>query len=53
VPDWITAGALAVSLGGPLLRDAFKGGDLQELTARARRVRDLVDQTLNQPGGAR
>ena len=53
VPDWITAGALAVSLGGPLLRDAFKGGDLQELTARARRVRDLVDQTTNQPGGAR
>ena len=53
VPDWITAGALAVSLGGPLLRDAFKGGDLQELTARARRVRDLVDQTINQPGGAR
>jgi 2-dehydro-3-deoxyphosphogluconate aldolase/(4S)-4-hydroxy-2-oxoglutarate aldolase len=52
VPGWITAGALAVSLGGPLLRDAFKGGDLQELTARARRVRDLVDQTTNQPGGA-
>jgi 2-dehydro-3-deoxyphosphogluconate aldolase/(4S)-4-hydroxy-2-oxoglutarate aldolase len=43
VPGWINAGALAVSLGGPLLGDAFKGGDLQELTARARRVRALVD----------
>lgn len=44
VPDWIRAGALAVSLGGPLLTDAFKGGDLQELTRRAHRVRGLVDE---------
>jgi 2-dehydro-3-deoxyphosphogluconate aldolase/(4S)-4-hydroxy-2-oxoglutarate aldolase len=44
VPEWIKAGALAVSLGGPLLGDAFKGGNLQELTARARRVRQLVDE---------
>ncbi|MFI7583527.1 bifunctional 4-hydroxy-2-oxoglutarate aldolase/2-dehydro-3-deoxy-phosphogluconate aldolase [Kocuria sp. M1N1S27] len=43
-PAWITAGALAVSLGGPLLGDAFAGGDLADLTARARRVRALVDQ---------
>ena len=43
-PAWIAAGALAVSLGGPLLGDAFAGGDLSELTARARRVRALVDQ---------
>ncbi|HAG58730.1 MAG TPA: 2-dehydro-3-deoxyphosphogluconate aldolase, partial [Arthrobacter bacterium] len=50
---WIRAGALAVSLGGPLLGDAFKGGDLQGLTARARRVRDLIDQTANQLGGTR
>jgi 2-dehydro-3-deoxyphosphogluconate aldolase/(4S)-4-hydroxy-2-oxoglutarate aldolase len=47
VPGWIRAGALAVSLGGPLLGDAFKGGDLQALTARARRVRELVDQTTD------
>jgi 2-dehydro-3-deoxyphosphogluconate aldolase/(4S)-4-hydroxy-2-oxoglutarate aldolase len=47
VPGWIHAGALAVSLGGPLLGDAFKGGDLQELTARARRVRDLVEQATD------
>ena len=53
VPAWIRAGALAVSLGGPLLGDAFKGGDLQELTARARRVRDLVDRTANQVGATR
>lgn len=44
VPAWILAGALAVSLGGPLLGDAFKGGSLTELTARARRVRNLVDE---------
>lgn len=43
VPAWIRAGALAVSLGGPLLGDAFKGGSLPELTTRARRVRNLVD----------
>ena len=47
VPGWLKAGALAVSLGGPLLGDAFKGGDLQELTARARRVRELVEQTTD------
>ncbi|MGN7252405.1 bifunctional 4-hydroxy-2-oxoglutarate aldolase/2-dehydro-3-deoxy-phosphogluconate aldolase [Arthrobacter sp. SAFR-014] len=48
VPAWISAGALAVSLGGPLLGDAFKGGDLQDLTARARRVRELIDQAAEQ-----
>lgn len=41
---WIRAGALAVSLGGPLLGDAFSGGDLGALTRRARQVRGLVDQ---------
>jgi 2-dehydro-3-deoxyphosphogluconate aldolase/(4S)-4-hydroxy-2-oxoglutarate aldolase len=48
VPGWIRAGALAVSLGGPLLGDAFKGGDLHDLTARARRVRELIDRTAEQ-----
>jgi 2-dehydro-3-deoxyphosphogluconate aldolase/(4S)-4-hydroxy-2-oxoglutarate aldolase len=42
-PDWIRAGALAVSLGGPLLGDAFKGGSLTALTERATRLRGLVD----------
>ena len=41
-PGWIRAGALAVSLGGPLIGDAFKGGDLSELTRRAGRVSRLV-----------
>ena len=53
VPAWITAGALAVSLGGPLLGDAFKGGDLQELSSRARRVRRLIDQAVEQLEGGK
>ncbi|MCR2792387.1 bifunctional 4-hydroxy-2-oxoglutarate aldolase/2-dehydro-3-deoxy-phosphogluconate aldolase [Microbacterium sp. zg.Y625] len=32
---WLTAGAAAVSVGGPLLGDAFRGGDLQALRDRA------------------
>ena len=39
---WISAGALAVSLGGPLLGDAFHGGDLGALRSRAARVTALV-----------
>lgn len=41
-PRWISAGALAVSLGGPLVGDAFDGGSLARLTERARRVTELV-----------
>jgi len=41
---WIRAGALAVSLGGPLIGDAFHGGDLKQLTERAVRLRGLVDE---------
>jgi 2-dehydro-3-deoxyphosphogluconate aldolase/(4S)-4-hydroxy-2-oxoglutarate aldolase len=41
---WIRAGALAVSLGGPLLGDAFSGGDLSDLALRAQQLRRLVDQ---------
>lgn len=44
VAAWIRAGATAVSLGGPLLGDAFKGGDLAELTDRARQVRRVVEE---------
>lgn len=33
---WLAAGAEAVSVGGPLLGDAFKGGDLDALAERAR-----------------
>ncbi|GAA1979876.1 bifunctional 4-hydroxy-2-oxoglutarate aldolase/2-dehydro-3-deoxy-phosphogluconate aldolase [Microbacterium pumilum] len=32
---WLSAGAAAVSVGGPLLGDAFHGGDLMALRARA------------------
>ena len=42
VPLWIEAGALAVSLGGPLLQDAFTGGDPQQLIQRAREVSELA-----------
>ena len=42
--DWIRAGAAAVSLGGPLLGDAFDGGDLRRLAERAARLRDVVDE---------
>lgn len=45
-PGWIAAGALAVSLGGPLLRDAFDGGDLTLLTERAQRVSRLVQEAV-------
>lgn len=41
---WIRAGALAVSLGGPLIGDAFKGGDLDALQRRAVAVRANVDE---------
>lgn len=41
---WIRAGALAVSVGGPLLGDAFSDGDLRELTTRAIEVRRVVDE---------
>lgn len=42
VAGWIRAGALAVSLGGPLLGDALRGGDLGALTRRAEQVSRLV-----------
>ncbi|GHG59121.1 2-keto-3-deoxy-phosphogluconate aldolase [Sinomonas cellulolyticus] len=35
IDAWISAGAVAVSVGGPLVQDAFAGGDLKDLTARA------------------
>ena len=42
---WLAAGACAVSVGGPLLQDAFRGGDLAALTRRAHelvtRARDV------------
>ncbi|MBD7995964.1 bifunctional 4-hydroxy-2-oxoglutarate aldolase/2-dehydro-3-deoxy-phosphogluconate aldolase [Arthrobacter sp. Sa2CUA1] len=52
-PAWIGAGALAVSLGGPLIGDAFAGGSLEALTERARRASALVAEAAAAvPGGA-
>lgn len=38
VAAYLRAGATAVGLGGPLLRDAAEGGDLEDLRRRARRL---------------
>ncbi len=43
-PDWLRAGAVAVSLGGELVGDALRGGDLHALASRAAHVRRLVDE---------
>jgi 2-dehydro-3-deoxyphosphogluconate aldolase/(4S)-4-hydroxy-2-oxoglutarate aldolase len=40
--EWLAAGAVAVSLGGPLLGDALDGGDLDELRRRCRNVVGVV-----------
>ena len=42
VTDWLRAGAAAVSMGGPLVGDAFRGGSPQALRDRVRRVLDAV-----------
>jgi 2-dehydro-3-deoxyphosphogluconate aldolase/(4S)-4-hydroxy-2-oxoglutarate aldolase len=43
---WLDAGAAAVSIGGPLLGDALKSGDLSALRDRCRAVRAVVRQTV-------
>jgi len=40
--EWLNAGAVAVSIGGPLLGDALKGGDLGALRDRCRAVRAVA-----------
>lgn len=42
VPAWFAAGAAAVSLGGPLIGDALRGGGLGQLAERCRRLADVV-----------
>jgi 2-dehydro-3-deoxyphosphogluconate aldolase / (4S)-4-hydroxy-2-oxoglutarate aldolase len=44
--EWLDAGAIAVSIGGPLLGDALKGGDLGALRERCRAVRAVVGETV-------
>jgi 2-dehydro-3-deoxyphosphogluconate aldolase / (4S)-4-hydroxy-2-oxoglutarate aldolase len=46
VASWIAAGATAVSLGGPLLGDAFQGGNLQLLKARAVEVSQIAAEAV-------
>jgi 2-dehydro-3-deoxyphosphogluconate aldolase/(4S)-4-hydroxy-2-oxoglutarate aldolase len=45
--EWINAGAVAVSLGGPLVGDAFTGGDIGALTERARRLTTIVSEAVD------
>ncbi|AEV87698.1 2-keto-3-deoxy-phosphogluconate aldolase [Actinoplanes sp. SE50] len=42
IADWLTAGAAAVGLGGPLIGDAATGGSLTALAARAKHAVDAV-----------
>jgi 2-dehydro-3-deoxyphosphogluconate aldolase / (4S)-4-hydroxy-2-oxoglutarate aldolase len=44
--QWLAAGAVAVSIGGPLLGDSLKGGDLSALRDRCRAVRAVIDQMV-------
>lgn len=43
IEEWLRAGAVAVSVGGPLLGDALRGGSLADLRVRTRDVVQLVD----------
>jgi 2-dehydro-3-deoxyphosphogluconate aldolase/(4S)-4-hydroxy-2-oxoglutarate aldolase len=47
IVPWLRAGAMAVSVGGPLIGDAFSGGNLGALTERARRAIALAEQTVD------
>lgn len=42
VEAWMKNGALAVSLGGPLIGDALRGGSLEALASRAKAVIEAV-----------
>lgn len=41
--QWIAAGAVAVSMGGPLIGDALRGGSLSDLAARVRRLERALE----------
>ena len=45
--EWLDAGAVAVSIGGPLLGDALKGGDLDTLRDRCRAVHAVIGETVS------
>jgi 2-dehydro-3-deoxyphosphogluconate aldolase / (4S)-4-hydroxy-2-oxoglutarate aldolase len=44
--EWLAAGAAAVSIGGPLVGDALKGGGISALRDRCRAVRAVVGETV-------
>jgi 2-dehydro-3-deoxyphosphogluconate aldolase / (4S)-4-hydroxy-2-oxoglutarate aldolase len=44
--EWLEAGAAAVSIGGPLLGDSLKGGDLSALRDRCRAVRAVINEMV-------
>lgn len=44
--EWLDAGAAAVSIGGPLLGDSLKGGDLSALCERCRALRAVIMETV-------
>jgi 2-dehydro-3-deoxyphosphogluconate aldolase / (4S)-4-hydroxy-2-oxoglutarate aldolase len=46
IPAWLSAGATAVSLGGPLIGDALKGGSLQGLAERTKRAVEIVREAI-------
>ena len=45
--EWLQAGAVAVSIGGPLLGDALKGGDLEALRDRCRAVHRVINEAVS------
>ena len=45
--EWLDAGAVAASIGGPLLGDALKGGDLDALRDRCRAVHAVIGETVS------
>lgn len=45
--EWLQAGAVAVSIGGPLLGDALRGGDLAALRERCRDVHRVINETVS------
>ena len=53
IESWLRAGAVAVSLGGPLVGDALKGGSLDALAERARTAVSIASAALGTMGGAR
>ncbi|MFF1842938.1 bifunctional 4-hydroxy-2-oxoglutarate aldolase/2-dehydro-3-deoxy-phosphogluconate aldolase [Streptomyces sp. NPDC058217] len=48
--DWIKVGCPAVSMGGPLLGDALKGGDLAALRERAKQAVESVAAAVQELG---